>query len=296
MRQLSRSAAEYPHIPQDLRRGMIRLTQLTVQRAREERLPQVAGSLTFTTVLSVVPLLAVCFALFARFPVFRPVKDALNEHLLQVLLPADISRAVLRHLQHFAANAGGLTLVGTLFLLASAILMLLTVENALNRIWLVKKDRPLVKRIGLYLLVLALGPLALGASLWATSQVLRASIGLIGTLSPQASFVLNLGPVLIGAVAMGSLFYFVPNTPVRKRDAIVGGLLASIAFELGKRGFAAYLLHVPTYKTVYGAFALVPVFLLWVYLSWLVTLAAALVTANLGRPGKRQPARRLSRA
>jgi membrane protein len=275
---------------------MIRLTQLTVQRAREERLPQVAGSLTFTTVLSVVPLLAVCFALFARFPFFRPVQEALNEHLLKVLLPADISRAVLRHLQHFAANAGGLTLVGFLFLLATAVLMLLTVENALNRIWLVKKDRPLLKRVVLYLLVLALGPLALGASLWATAQVLRASIGLVGTLSPQAAFVMNLGPVLIGAVAMAGLFYFVPNTQVRKRDAILGGLLASIAFELGKRGFAAYLLHVPTYKAVYGAFALVPVFLLWVYLSWLLTLATALVTANLGRGAKRQPARRLSRA
>lgn len=275
---------------------MIRLTQLTVQRAREERLPQVAGSLTFTTVLSVVPLLAVCFALFARFPIFRPVQEALNEHLLKVLLPADISRAVLRHLQHFAANAGGLTLVGFLFLLATAVLMLLTVENALNRIWLVKKDRPLFKRVGLYLLVLALGPLALGASLWATAQVLRASIGLVGTLSPQAAFVMNLGPVLIGAIAMAALFYFVPNTRVRKRDAILGGLLASIAFELGKRGFAAYLLHVPTYKAVYGAFALVPVFLLWVYLSWLLTLATALVTANLGRGAKRQPARRLSRA
>ena len=275
---------------------MIRLTQLTLQRAREERLPQVAGSLTFTTVLSVVPLLAVCFALFARFPFFRPVQDALNEHLLKVLLPADISRAVLRHLQHFAANAGGLTLAGFLFLLATAVLMLLTVENALNRIWLVKKDRPLLKRVGLYLLALALGPLALGASLWATAQVLRASIGLVGTLSPQAAFVMNLGPVLIGAIAMAALFYFVPNTQVRKRDAIVGGLLASIAFELGKRGFAAYLLHVPTYKAVYGAFALVPVFLLWVYLSWLLTLATALVTANLGRVAKRQPARRLSRA
>ena len=87
-----------------------------------------------------------------------------------------------------------------------------------------------------------------------------------------------------------------PNTQVRKRDAIVGGLLASIAFELGKRGFAAYLLHVPTYKTVYGAFALVPVFLLWVYLSWLLTLAVALVTANMGRVSKQQPRGRLARS
>jgi membrane protein len=275
---------------------MFRLTQLIFRRAREERLPQVAGSLTFATVLSIVPLLAVTFALLARFPLLRGLKQALDEYLLKSLLPTDISRAVLRHLQQFAANAGGLTLVGSLFLLASAVVMLLTVENALNRIWQVKKARPLLKRVALYLLVLSLGPLALAASLWATAQLVRASIGLIGTLSPQAAFVLNLGPFLIGAVAMGSLFYFVPNTPVRKRDAIVGGLLAGIAFELGKRGFAAYLLHVPTYKAVYGAFALVPVFLVWVYLSWLVTLAAALVTANLGRGGRPQARGRLARS
>ena len=274
------------------------LIRLIIRRFREERLPQVAGSLTFTTVLSVVPLLAVSFALFMRFPVFKRLQEAIHEHLLKGLLPAEISRPVLKHLNQFAANTSGLTLVGSLFLLASAVLLLLTVENAFNRIWAVKKNRPLFKRMGLYLLMLALGPLVLGGSLWATSSLLSASMGLVRTLPPLAAFLLNTGPVVLGALGFAGLFYFVPNTPVRRRDALMGGLLAGIAFELGKRGFAAYLFQVPTYKTVYGAFAALPAFLLWVYFSWLVTLTAALVAATQPKvsAARRLPGARRQRA
>jgi membrane protein len=262
---------------------MFSLTRLILRRAREERLAQVAGSLTFTTLLSIAPLLAMSFALFTRFPIFRQFEKAIEEHLLKSMLPADISRTVLKYLSQFAENANGLTLLGSLFVLATAMAMLLTVENALNRIWGVKTGRPLFKRVGLYLLMLTIGPPVLGASLWATSYVLSASMGLIGTVPPWVKFVLTLGPVLLSAVALAAMYYFVPNTRVRRRDAIAGGILASIAFELGKRGFAAYVLKVPTYKAVYGAFAAFPVFLLWVYFSWLVTLTAALITANLAR-------------
>jgi membrane protein len=264
---------------------MFSLTRLTIRRARQERLPQIAGSLTFTTVLSIVPFLAVCLALFTRFPVFRRFEIALEEHMLRSLLPADIARTVLKYLNQFAANASGLTLVGSLFLLVAAVALLLTVENALNQIWSVKKNRPFFKRVGLYLLMLAVGPPALGASLWASSYALSASMGWIVTLPPSARFVLTLGPVLLSMAGLTCLYYFVPNTHVRRRDALMGGLLASVALELGKRGFAAYVLKIPTYKAVYGAFSVFPVFLLWVYFSWLVTLAAALIAANLGRSG-----------
>ena len=270
---------------------MFRLTRLTLRRAREERLAQVAGSLTFTTVLSIVPLLAVSFALFTRFPMFKRFEKAIEEHLLQSLLPADISRTILKHLSHFAENANSLTLVGSLFVLVTAMALLLTVENALNQIWQVKKGRPFFKRVGLYLLMLAIGPPVLGVSLWATSYVLSASTGLIDTLPPSVKFVLDLGPVILSALALTTVFYFVPNAKVRRRDAIAGGLIAGIAFELGKRGFAAYVLKVPTYKAVYGAFAAFPVFLLWVYFSWLVTLTAALITANLALAKPRQGSR-----
>jgi len=263
------------------------LTRLTIQRARRERLAQIAGSLTFTTVLSIVPFFAVSFALFTRFPIFRLFEDVIEEYLLKSLLPADIARTILKYLSQFAANASDLTLVGSLFLLLTAIALLLTVENALNQIWNVNRNRPFLKRVGLYLLMLAAGPSALGVSLWATSYLLGASLGLIGTLPSSARFVLNLGPMVLSMVVLTSLFYFVPNTKVRRRDAIAGGLIASVAFELGKRGFTAYLLKVPTYKAVYGTFAAFPIFLLWVYFSWLVTLTAALITANLARANSR---------
>ena len=266
---------------------MFALTRHIIRRARQERLPQAAGSLTFTSLLSMVPFLAVSLALFTRFPLFSRFEAALEEHLLKSLLPADIARTVLATLHQFAANASSLTWAGSLFLLATAIAMLLTVENVFNQIWNVKRNRPLLKRVGLYLLILALAPPALGVSLWATSYVLGVSMGWLGPLPPSARFVLDLGPLLLAWAGVSCLFYFVPNTPVRRRDALLGGLLASAALELGKRGFAAYLMNVPTYRAVYGAFAVFPMFLLWVYFSWLVTLAAALVAANLAGPRRR---------
>lgn len=278
-----------------LERRMLGLTRRIVRRAREERLAQVAGSLTFTTVLSIVPLLAVSLALFTRFPAFEALEKAIENDLLRNLLPAQMSRTVLRYLHQFADNANGLTWVGSLFTLVTAIAMLLTIENALNQIWQVKRGRPFVKRIGLYLLMLAIGPPVLGASLWATSYVLSASLGLIGAVPPWAKFALTLGPAVLGAMGLAALFYFVPNTRVRRRDAIAGGLLAGVSVELGKRAFAAWVLKAPTYKAVYGAFAAVPVFLLWVYFSWLVTLTAALVAANLGGAGARAEGRLTSR-
>jgi membrane protein len=261
---------------------MLSLSRNVWHRARQERLPQVAGSLTFATVLSLVPLLAVSFALFARFPIFGPFEKAIQEQLLHSLLPPEISRAVLKYLAQFAGNANGLTWVGSVFLLVAAMALLLTVENALNQIWQVKEQRPLLKRLGLYLLMLGLGAPVLGASLWATSYLASISKGLIASVSPSMSFVLNSGSLVLGVLGLAAMFHFVPNTKVRRRDALMGAILGSVAFELGKRGFALYILKVPTYKAVYGAFALLPVFLLWVYFSWLVTLGAALITANLG--------------
>jgi len=147
----------------------------------------------------------------------------------------------------------------------------------------VKKNRPFFRRVGLYLLMLAVGPPVVGLSLWATAQVLGLSLGRIGALPPSLAFVLDLGPLLLGTAALTSVFYLVPNTPVRLRDAVAGGLIASVSFELGRRGFAAYLARVPTYRALYGTFAAFPIFLLWVYFSWLVTLVAAMITANLAR-------------
>ena len=277
------------------------LHRVILQRGREERLPQAAGGLAFTTVVSMVPLLALSFALFTRIPVLRPAGDAIREHLLRGLLPADITRTVLKHLTQFAGNAGGLTLVGFAALLLSALALLMSVENTLNRIWQAKKPRPVLRRLALYLVLLLTGPVIVGASLWATSvlwttsTLLTASGAPAGTQPDWWPHALNLGPVALAAAGFACLFRFVPHTTVRWRDAVVGGLLAGVAFEFGKRGFAIYLANVPTYRTVYGAFAPLLAFMVWVYYSWFITLAAALVSASLPRSGAK-PERRLSRA
>lgn len=277
------------------------LHQVILRRGREERLAQAAGGLAFTTVLSMVPLLALSFALFTRIPVLRPAGDAIREHLLRGLLPVDITRTVLKHLTQFAGNAGGLTLVGFAALLVSALALLMNIENALNRIWQARKPRPVRHRLALYLGLLLAAPVAVGASLWATS-VLWTTSSLFAAFGAPAGaqpawwpHALTLGPVLLGAAAFACLYRFVPHTAVRWRDAIVGGLLAGVAFELGKRGFAIYLANMPTYRTVYGAFAPLLAFMVWLYYSWFITLAGALVSASLPRSGAK-PQRRLSRA
>lgn len=271
------------------------LISLILRRGREERLAQTAGGLTFAIVVSMVPLLAVSFAVFARTPALRAAGEAIRGYLLRGLLPADIAKTVLKHLAQFAGNASGLTQVGFAVLLVSALTLLLSVENTLNRIWQVKKPRPVLRRLALYVSMLLTGPVIIGSSLWAASYLLTASSGLVGTRPAWLLHALNLGPVVLSAAGFACLFRFVPHTVVRWCDAIAGGLLAGIAFDLGKHGFAIYLANVPTYRTIYGAFAPLLAFLVWVYYSWLVTLAAALVSASLPRAGA-QPARRLSRA
>jgi membrane protein len=265
-----------------------------IRRGREERLAQSAGSLAFTTALSMVPLLAVSFALFTRIPALRAIGEGMREHLLRALLPPDITRIALKYLAQFTSNASALTLMGFVALLASAFALMMSVENALNRIWQAKKQRPLLRRLVLCAAVLLAAPMAIGASLWATSSLTASSGAMVATRTFWVPHAVVLGPVLLGAVSFSCLFRFVPHAAVPWRSAIAGGLLAGIAFEFGKRGFALYLAHVPTYRTVYRSFAPLVAFLLWVYYSWWVTLAAALVSAGLSSrgygPAGRRPA------
>lgn len=271
---------------------MSNLISFIVKRAREERLGLCAGGLTFTTLVSLVPLLAVSFALFTRVPALRSAGEVIRDALLRALLPPAIVNAVLKYVGHWAANAGGLTLVGSLFLLVSALGLLVSVENAFNRIWQVKQQRDLRRRLVLYAIVLLAGPVVLGTSLWATSSLLTTSGARLAGREPWFEYAVNLGPVLLGAAVFTCLFRYVPNAQVRKRPAIVGGVLAGAAFDLGKRGFALYLASMPTLRTVYGAFAPVLAFVVWVYYSWLITLVAALVCANLARGANMRTRRR----
>lgn len=265
---------------------MLGLPRLILRRARQERLLQAAGSLAFTTTLALVPLLAVGFALIERFPrLFGRVEAALDAHLLRAWLPPEIARPVLGHLQRFAANAGALTALGSALLLVSALALLFTVDGTLNRLWNVKRARPLVRRVGLYLALLLAGPPVLGLTLWAMSALVGASLGWVGPLPASTAFVLQLGPAALAWAALALLYRGVPYTHVPWASALAGGWVGCVALELGRRGFAAYLVKLPAYQALYGAFAALPLFLLWLWFSWLVTLGAALVAAHLGGGG-----------
>ncbi len=251
------------------------------RRAGEDQLMQVAGSLTFTTVLALAPVLTVAFALLAAFPMFQEFRQALDGFLFANLIPGNVSDSITGYLGEFSRNAKGLTAAGLGTLLVTAVLTLLTVENALNAIWRVRRRRPLAQRILVFWAVLSFGPVLMGASLSVSSYLISISAGYVNTLSVGIGILIGLVPIVLSALAFAFLYVAVPNTLVMWRDALVAGTIAAIAFEATKRGFGFYITQFPAYRAVYGAFAALPIFLLWIYLSWLVTLLGATIAANL---------------
>jgi membrane protein len=251
------------------------------RRAGEVRLQQVAGSLTFTTVLSIVPLFAVALALFSAFPLFNEYRDALQT-LAAKTLPKQIADTVLNYVAEFASQAGRLTAAGLLFLAASALAMIMTVDHALNDIWQVRNRRPLWQRLLIYWAILTLGPILIGASLTASSFLWAPSDEELRRIPWLARAALDYAPVLLTGVAYAALYVFVPNRPVRWRDALIGGFVAAVLSELLRTGFAMYVAR-GSVRSIYGAFAALPLFLLWIYLSWYVLLFGAAITSTLPR-------------
>jgi membrane protein len=249
-------------------------------RARQMRLPQVAASLTFTTVLALVPLLAVALAIFATFPMFGEFRAALDRNLLRELAPPQYAAQLVRYLNEFAAKANELTAYGLLFLAATAMLMIHTVERALNELWLVEQRRPWAQRIVIYWTLITLGPIVIGGSLATTSYLLSASAGLVRQLPGLLRALVDVLPWVVSGLAYAALYVLVPNRRVLWRDALIGGFAAALAGGLIREGFAAYI-RTGTVATIYGAFAAVPLFLVWVYLGWFVVLFGAAIAATL---------------
>mgnify|MGYP001806279156 CR=1 FL=1 len=249
------------------------------QRFREDRLGLTASSLTFTTLISLVPLVTVMLAIFAAFPMFSSFQDALQKYFLQSLVPDNIAKPVLTALTQFAGKANRLGTVGLVFLVLIALSLMLTIDRALNAIWRVPKPRPIAQRVLVYWAAATLGPLVLGVSLSLTAYVISASRDIVGALPGGVGLLLNLVEFALLAAGMAGLFHYVPNTHVRWRHAIAGGLFVSAGFEVAKKALAWYLSQVPTYTTVYGAFATVPIFLVWIYLGWVIVLLGAVIAA-----------------
>ena len=249
------------------------------ERFREDRLGLTAGSLTFTTLISLVPLVTVMLALFSAFPMFASFQVALEKYFLQSLVPDTIAKPVLSALTQFAGKANRLGTLGLLFLLVTALALMLTIDRSLNAIWRVRKARPIAQRVLVYWAALTLGPLLLGASLSLTSYAISASRGVVVALPGGVAMLLAVLEIGLLVLGLASLFHYVPNTLVRWRHALAGGVFTAFSFELAKALLGWYVRQVPTYAVVYGAFATVPIFLVWIYISWVLVLLGAVVAA-----------------
>jgi membrane protein len=249
------------------------------QRFREDRLGLTAGSLTFTTTIALVPMMTVMLAIFSAFPMFSRFQQSLQKYLIESLVPDNIARPVLGALTQFAAKANKLGSVGLVVLVLTALALLLTIDRTLNAIWRVRQPRPFAQRVLMYWAGATLGPLLLGVSLSLSSYALSASRGLVQALPGGVNLLLNALEFLVVAGGMAAVYKFVPNTYVRWTHAWAGGLAVAAGLELAKRGLAAYLASVPTYSVVYGAFATVPILLIWIYVSWVVVLLGAVIAA-----------------
>ncbi len=249
------------------------------QRFREDRLGVTAGSLTFTTTIALVPLFTVMLALFSAFPVFARFRKTLELQFIQGFVPDAIAKPVLLSLTKFALKASQLGGMGLIALAVTALALMLTIDRTLNAIWRVRTPRPVAQKILVYWSALTLGPLVLGASLSVTSYLLSASRGLVDELPGGVEFFLGLIVFGLQTSGFAALFRFVPNTHVRWEHAWGGALFVSGALEMGQKVLALYLSKVPIYSTIYGAFAAVPIFLVWIYLSWVIVLMGAVIAA-----------------
>jgi membrane protein len=240
------------------------------------------AALTYTTLLSLVPLMTVMLALFSIFPVSGRVTEQVEGFLFQHFVPA-AGEAVHQHLKNFSQKAAELTGVGFLFLILVALLLMNNIDRAFNTIWHVRRKRSTLATFTVYWAILSLGPILIAISVGVTSYLV--SIPFFNdteTVAMVGSRLLGMMPIMISALAFTLLYALVPNRAVMLRHAVAGGVLAAFLFEVTKIGFALYITTFPTYEAIYGTLAAIPIFLVWLYLSWLVTLLGAEFTYCLG--------------
>ena len=251
------------------------------ERFSSDQLGLTASSLTFTTTIALVPLITVALAVFTAFPMFSTLQVVLQKWLVESLIPDNISRQVLGYLTQFSGKASKLGVVGVAILLVTALSLILTIDRTLNRIWRVRRRRPLGQRVLIYWAAITLGPLMLGASLTITSYAISASKGVVGVMPGGVQFLLGLLEFVLLAAGTAALFRFVPNTHVKRAHAWTGGIFVAAGIEIAKKLLTLYLGAMPTYSAVYGAFAIVPILLIWIYLAWVIVLLGAVIAAYL---------------
>ncbi len=233
------------------------------------------GALCYTTILALVPLLAVILGVIGAFPLADDLSIKFQNFIFRNFVPA-AGETVQQYIEQFVGNTSTLTGAGSLFLVVTSLLLMHSIETNMNRIWQVRSTRSLSNRLVMYWSVLTLGPIMMGGSI-----VLSSYLSFLPFGSRAGGLLLKLTPFLVAVFAFTMLYLVVPNRRVRPRYAMVGALLAGLLFELAKNAFVWYVTTFPTYTKLYGALATIPIFLVWVYVAWLITLLGAVVAAAL---------------
>ncbi len=250
------------------------------KRAKNDTIFRVAASLSYTSLIAIVPLLAIGLAIFSAFPVFNSARGQIEEFLMQNFIPS-IEQEVSQYLTEFVNAAAQLTTIGVVGLAITAILLLSTIENSLNFIFKVTRPRRFTTKITLYWTVITLGPLLLGATFSLRGYLFTLQKFMPNEIESGSILISNLLPSLINMILLILVYVLVPNKKVHIKNAVVGSLIAVILFWVLRKGFSIFFSMTVTYKILYGALATIPVFLIWMYLVWAVVIFGAVVTAAL---------------
>lgn len=253
-----------------------------IQRFREENMGMVSAALAFTTLLALVPLVTVMMSVVSAFPLFDVLVGRLDGFFIDIILPSKSGKTITTYIMTFAQKSRKLTGMGLVLLGVTTFFLLHTIERTFNHLWRAKQPRPLLRRIRLYITVIVFGPLLLGAMAGAMSYAVTASLGFFDEPSWVRREVLKYAALILLCGFFVFLYQAVPNAKVNRLHALQGGLLATLLFALMQKGFELYLTKFAAYSTIYGSFAALPIFLVWLYLSWVVIMIGALWVASLG--------------
>jgi len=251
-----------------------------LQRMADNRLMQVAGSLTFTTMLALVPLLTIALIVISALPMFADYSTRFKVMLLSTLMPEFAGKVLTVYMRQFADNAEKLTAAGLLMLAVTTLMLMATIERTFNAIWGVVRARNFLQQAVIYWVMLTLGPAVLGGGLLLWHNLFKAT-HLVRTAPFLAELLQSCGAIALTTVALSLLYRVVPNRHVPSRHAWWGALVTALLLEVAKLCFGVYIDSIASYKLVYGAFASIPIVLLWVFCMWLVVLAGAVFTCGL---------------
>ncbi|OED40495.1 hypothetical protein ACH42_16355 [Endozoicomonas sp. (ex Bugula neritina AB1)] len=259
-----------------------RFLVLVFRQFSENRCTENAAALTYTTLFAVVPMMTVTYSMLSAVPSLNGVGEAVQGFVFENFVPST-SEVIQTYLHDFSQQARKLTVVGIIFLLVTSFLMLRTIDKALNNIWQVHRVRRGVSGFLLYWAILSLGPLMFGAGFLLTSYL--ASLKFISDTTAflgAEALIFRMAPILLSTMVFALLYSAVPNRKVQLQHAFTGALVVALLVECAKAGFALFIGLSPSYQVIYGAFAAVPLFLLWIYLTWMLVLLGAVIVRSMG--------------